>query len=173
LLPALEELEEVDEVAAVTRRATSTNALITKLVKPPLKDSIVVRNALIALSKTIGDAITLPVPRIHVLSATYGDLRPGAPKWRTCDATATLTSTCERLRTCPIPAPANLCGFDPAAPASDAIKGLTVTYQCVTGDDSLWATLGGKPPKKAASFDTYTSEFRKETQSIVCLQVER
>jgi len=138
-----------------------------------LKDSTIVRAALTDLSKKISDAGTVSVPRIHVLGATYGDLRTGAPKWRTCDSTTAMISSCERTRGCNIPTPGNLCGFDPAAAASDAIEGVAVTYQCVSGDDFLWATLGGKPPKPARGFDIYTGQFKKETQSIACLQVER
>jgi hypothetical protein len=80
-------------------------------------------------------------PRIHIISARYGDLRSGASKSRQCDATAYFVGACEGKMSCPVPPSTgaaadtlegkNVCGYEPAPLAPDGRSLAEVSYRCI------------------------------------------
>jgi hypothetical protein len=79
-------------------------------------------------------------PRIHIISARYGDLK-STNKSRQCDATAYFVGACEGKATCPLPqgSPATtdaldgktVCGYEPAPLAPDGRSLAEVSYKCI------------------------------------------
>ncbi|RWC50014.1 MAG: hypothetical protein EOS55_05490 [Mesorhizobium sp.] len=90
-------------------------------------------------------------PRIHIVSALYGDigvidriLQKGRPvrnlqRDRWCIASAA-AAACERLSSCQVNLDFKqaLCGYDPAPFMSSAYKALVVIYECRNNDDAIW-----------------------------------
>jgi hypothetical protein len=176
LFPLLEALEVADPVAAIKRRATSTGVVVDTYVKDkPLKNADEVQKALADLAKKIGDAVTPIVPRIHIIKAKYGDLRPQVSASRRCDATAGMIHQCERMKNCTPPAAiSDLCGGrDPAPRAPDSTKVVRVSYQCILGNDRDWGAITGNPGKILIGVGTQEVELSKNTQELACLMPEK
>ena len=79
-----------------------------------------------------------------------------------------MLQACERKSNCPLPAPATLCGYDPAASADVGNKAAYIEYQCVTGWDDTWAKLDIADGVQATAFPVRHASLRAVTQSLVC-----
>ena len=103
-------------------------------------------------------------PRVHVVSARYGDIRADAAEGRTCDATAAVVKSCERTSNCTIEEPSSVCGYDPVPFAEARHKALVITYSCVVADDDYWNRLqqDREASGRGGSSDRYrASAFRR------------
>jgi len=96
--------------------------------------------------------------KIHIVSATFGDLRARWREGRQCSAMSYMMSRCEAKASCKLEAAAGteatagkpyaqqiLCGFDPAPLADERYKGVAVHFACLRGGQDMWDKLAETP----------------------------
>ncbi|MEM8971184.1 MAG: hypothetical protein AAGD43_03870 [Pseudomonadota bacterium] len=113
-----------------------------------VKEAIKVLSVQQALNK-LGGEITARTswikPRIHIISASYGDIRRNARRHRVCNVIKNTRAKCQRKPKCMDTAGAielaDLCGADPVPFAQPLKKGLRLSYVCMRGGDRLWHAL--------------------------------
>lgn len=134
----LDKLADANMSSSISYHSTRLTDLLGKSNNEIAVDNNLAQ--LTALDAAIKSKSGTLVPRIFLVSATYGDLSPRAASSRRCVATAGVRPQCHRKRNCTLtsPAPAGICGFDPAATAPPAKKGVRVRYVCLTGDNEEW-----------------------------------
>jgi hypothetical protein len=150
IVPAANSASDADTAAQNARRSlisTSPEAMVAR------RDLL---SALIGLEDRTS-------PRIHIISAVYGDLRRGASASRSCDASRTIREHCQGRLLCSVTSSSdgprnqtNLCGFDPIPLARPENQRIEIRYACYRGRRDEWDSLARNPhidPSNDRRFD--------------------
>ncbi|MFN3170705.1 MAG: hypothetical protein ACE37E_08430 [Hyphomicrobiales bacterium] len=150
IVPAANSASDADTAAQNARRSlisTSPEAMFAR------RDLL---SALIGLEDRTS-------PRIHIISAVYGDLRRGASASRSCDASRTIREHCQSRLLCSVTSSSdgprnqtNLCGFDPIPLARPENQRIEIRYACYRGRRDEWDSLARNPhidPSNDRRFD--------------------
>ena len=165
-LNALE--EKYNPASSAAKRANSLADLL-KMNVIELGASSHAHKAIQALQQEIGTVLDPSVePKIHIVTATFGDVRKGAEATKQCDATPTLVNLCERDDECKMRTAEVLCGYDPAPFTATRHKSLTVKYSCVTAADEYWTQLQIDRDMSLEKHPSFEVVLRSQSASFRC-----
>ncbi|EAQ46902.1 hypothetical protein MED193_16954 [Roseobacter sp. MED193] len=103
------------------------------------------RSLAVKIDKVLGTAD----PRLVIVSARFGDFRPGVDIGRTCNATAQVRSKCTGKNSCVLEAEFSdadkLCGYNPAPTAPEGALTLRASYGCEAATRAEWLALMAYP----------------------------
>ena len=133
-------------------QVVALQSLLTVLSHDDKEDLIAAKeDELRNLAITLDNVLGFADPRLVIVSARFGDFRPGVSSSRTCNATAQVRSKCVGKNTCDLesvfPDVTSLCGFNPAPTAPEGATTLRVAYGCEAATRAEWQTLMANPGK--------------------------